>query len=122
MLLYKINLNIDTRVMTILICSLVTKLYQTLCNNMDFSLPCSSVHGISQARILEWVVISFSGGIFLTQGLNPCLLCLLLWKADSLPLSLLIFKYHCKPNPKFNCVYCKITMQITDWPHFLRDN
>ena len=40
---------------------------------MDCSLPGSSVHGIYQARILEWVVISFSRGIFLTQGLNPCL-------------------------------------------------
>ena len=29
---------------------------------MDCSLPGSSVHGISQARILEWVVISFSRG------------------------------------------------------------
>ena len=32
----------------------------TLCNLMDCSLPGSSVHGISQARILEWVAISFS--------------------------------------------------------------
>ena len=32
----------------------------TLCNPMDCSLPGSSVHGISQARILEWVAISFS--------------------------------------------------------------
>ena len=31
-----------------------------LCNPMDCSLPGSSVHGIFQARILEWVVISFS--------------------------------------------------------------
>ena len=30
-----------------------------------------SVHGIFQARVLEWVAISFSRGIFLTQGLNP---------------------------------------------------
>ena len=30
----------------------------------------SSVNGISQARILEWVAISFSREIFLTQGLN----------------------------------------------------
>ena len=29
---------------------------------MDCSPPSSSVHGISQARILEWVAISFSGG------------------------------------------------------------
>ena len=28
--------------------------------SMDFSQPGSSVHGISQARILEWVTISFS--------------------------------------------------------------
>ena len=32
----------------------------TLCNPMDCSLPGSSVHGIFQARILEWVAISFS--------------------------------------------------------------
>ena len=39
--------------------------------------PGSSVHEISQARILEWVAISFSRGIFLTQGPNPHLLHLL---------------------------------------------
>ena len=32
----------------------------TLCDPMDSSPPGSSVHGILQARILEWVVISFS--------------------------------------------------------------
>ena len=32
----------------------------TLYNPMDCSLPGSSVHGIFQARILEWVAISFS--------------------------------------------------------------
>ena len=32
----------------------------TPCNPMDCSLPGSSVHGIFQARILEWVAISFS--------------------------------------------------------------
>ena len=32
----------------------------TLCNPMGCSPPGSSVHGISQARILEWVAISFS--------------------------------------------------------------
>ena len=31
----------------------------TLCGPMDCSLPCSSVHGIFQARVLEWVVIAF---------------------------------------------------------------
>ena len=32
----------------------------TLCDTMDCSLPGSSVHGIFQARILEWIAISFS--------------------------------------------------------------
>jgi len=30
-----------------------------------------TVHGILQARILEWVAFPFSGGIFPTQGSNP---------------------------------------------------
>ena len=34
----------------------------TLCNRMDWSLPGSSVHGIFQARILEWVAMSSSRG------------------------------------------------------------
>ena len=41
---------------------LVTELCLTLCNPMDCSPPGSSIHGISQARILEWVAISFSRG------------------------------------------------------------
>ena len=38
----------------------VTQLCQTLCDPMDCSLPSSSIHGIFQARVLEWVAISFS--------------------------------------------------------------
>ena len=41
---------------------LVAQLCLTLCNPMDYRLPGSSVHGISQARILEWVAIAFSKG------------------------------------------------------------
>ena len=41
---------------------LVTQLYLTLYNCMDCSPPGSSVHGILQACILEWVSISFSRG------------------------------------------------------------
>ena len=41
---------------------LVTQLYLTLCHPMDCSPPDSSIHGISQARILEWVAIPFSRG------------------------------------------------------------
>ena len=40
----------------------VTQLCPILCNPMDYSPPGSSVHGILQARILEWVAILFSRG------------------------------------------------------------
>ena len=39
-----------------------TQSYLTLCDPTDCSPPGSSVHGILQDRILEWVAISFSGG------------------------------------------------------------
>ena len=48
--------------------------------------PGSSVHGIFLVRTLEWVAISYSRGIFLTQGSNLIVLHLLLWQANSLPL------------------------------------
>ena len=38
----------------------VAQLCLTLCDPIDCSLPGFSVHGIFQARILEWVAISFS--------------------------------------------------------------
>ena len=41
---------------------LVAQLCPTLCNPMDWSPPGFSVHGILQARILEWVSIPFSRG------------------------------------------------------------
>ena len=40
----------------------VTQSCPNLCDPMDCSLPGSSFHGILQARILEWVAISFSRG------------------------------------------------------------
>ena len=46
----------------------VTQSCRTLCDPMDYT-----VHGILQARILEWVVFSLLQGIFPTQGLNPSL-------------------------------------------------
>ena len=38
----------------------VVQLCPTLCDPMDCSLPNSSVHGIFQAIVLEWIAISFS--------------------------------------------------------------
>ena len=41
---------------------LVSQLCPTLCDSIDCSTPGSSVHGILQERILEWITISFSRG------------------------------------------------------------
>ena len=57
-----------------------------LCHPVDCSPPASSVCGILQARILEWVAHALLQGIFRTQGLNRCLLCFLHWQAGSLTL------------------------------------
>ena len=53
-------------------------------NLMDCSPPGSSVHGISQARIPEWLPFP-PPGIFPARGLNLCLSCLLHWRVGSLP-------------------------------------
>ena len=47
---------------TIICCCLVTESWLTLCDPMHCRLPGSSVLRISQARLLEWVAISFSRG------------------------------------------------------------
>ena len=52
----------------------------TLCDPMDCSLLGSSVHGILQARILEWIAMPTSTGILPTQGSNLRLLRLLHWR------------------------------------------
>ena len=41
------------------VCVLVAQLCPTLCDHMDWSPPGFSVHGILQAKILEWVAIPF---------------------------------------------------------------
>ena len=56
---------------------LVAQSCTTLCDSTDYSPPVSSVHGILQARILEWVAISSSRNgrdSFPAQGSNPGLL------------------------------------------------
>ena len=47
------------------------QLHPTLCDSMDCSPPGSSVHGIFQARILEWVAISFSRGFSWARHRTP---------------------------------------------------
>ena len=51
-----------------------TQSCSTLCSPMDCSLPGSSVHGISQERILDQVAISSCRGFSWPQGSNLCLL------------------------------------------------
>ena len=53
---------------------LVTSVVSESCDPLDCSPPGSFVHGISQARILEWVAIPFSRGSSLPRGLLPLLL------------------------------------------------
>ena len=59
----------------------VAQLYPTLCDPMDCSLQGSSVHEIFQARVLEWVAISFSRDLPNrgTESKSPAL------QADALP-------------------------------------
>ena len=53
------------------------QLWPTLCNPMDYSLLGSSVHGVSQAGILEWAATSFSRGPSLPRDWTgiPCISC-----------------------------------------------
>ena len=58
--------------------------YPILCDPIDCSPPGSSIQGILQARILEWVAVPFSRGSSLPRkGMG---ICLLHWQAGSLPL------------------------------------
>ena len=64
-----------------------TQSCSTLCDPMDYSPPGSSVHGTSQARILEWVAMPSSGDLP-DPGIKPTSLYVYLqWQADSLPLA-----------------------------------
>ena len=58
----------------------------TPCDPMDHSPPGSSVHGIFHGKNNGAGCYFLVQGIFPTQGLNPHLLHLLHWQADSLPL------------------------------------
>ena len=44
----------------------------TLSNPMDYSLPGSSIHGIFQARVLEWGAIAFSISFSIEGSISPC--------------------------------------------------
>ena len=73
----KLNLLFEKMVLKCVSCSISP----TLCNPIDYSLPGSSVCGISQVRILEWVAVSFSGDLP-NLGIEPGSPAL---QADALP-------------------------------------
>ena len=74
-----------------------------LCNPMDYSSQGSSVHGDSPGKNTGVASHFLLQDIFLTQGSNLCLLCLLHWQVGSLPLvplgslGLQIIKGQCGP-------------------------
>ena len=75
---------------------LVCQVLSSSCNSMDCSPPGSSVHGISQARILERVAISFSRASSQPWDRN------LHWQVDSLPPSP-------QGSPRLELLYVLIT-------------
>ena len=76
------------RMMCLCVCVCAQSLQSclTLCISMDCSPPGSSILGILQIRILEWVAMPCSRGSSRHEGSNFHLLCLLHWWMDSLPL------------------------------------
>ena len=80
----------------------------TLCNPMDCSLCNSSIHGIFQARVLEWVAISFSRGSFQTRD-QPRVSCI----AGK------CFNIWAMKEALGNCVgspYFAVTISLIQWP------
>ena len=79
---------------------LVTQSCLTLCNPMDCSPPVSSVHGILQARILEWVLPCPPPGDLPNPGIEPRFPAL---QVDSLPAG-----PQGKPKCLKMCIYLKV--------------
>ena len=69
----------------------VTQSCLTLCDPMDCSLPGSSIHGIFQVSVLEWVAISFSKGSSQPRDLTQvsCIAnrCFTIWATSSVQFS-----------------------------------
>ena len=99
------------------LCCLVTKLCPALCDPMDCSPPGSSVHGISQARILEWVATSFSKfssmGFYFSSGPCCCSRSFLSWQTSWVLVTMLCWL--ASHNSGFKCICCfKATLLLTE--------
>ena len=80
----------------------------TLCDPMDCILPCSSIRGIFQAKVLEWVAISFSVTHITTEqiaasqpGVKPLLI-----------LALLPSKVSLSPSLQPHCQSCQVILLV----------
>ena len=96
-------------------CAVLSQSCPTLCDPVDCSPPGSFVHGIFQARFLEWVAISYSRGSFLPRDWThvSCISCIGRLM-DSLPL-------HYLGSPNVNHKYILIVSdfhsQGNGWQH-----
>ena len=72
----------------------VAQLCLTLCNPMGYSLPGSSIHGIFQAIVLEWVAISFSKGSSQHRD----------WRRVCLPYRQMLYHLSHKGRSLCNCI------------------
>ena len=96
----------------------------TLCNSIDYSPPGSFVHGILQARILEWVAIPFSRGSSWCrdQTQAPCIAVrfLTIW-ATSKPKNVLVAQSCptlCDPmdcSPQCSFIHWILQARILEW-------
>ena len=90
----------------------------TPCDPMDCGPPGSSVHGILQARILEWIAIPVSRGSSRPRGLNPRLLhCRqflyrLSYREDPLHSISIILQYKIKTKLKRKKLSSKLTISL----------
>ena len=84
----------------------VVQLCLTLCNSMDCSLPGSSIHGVFQARILEWFAIPFPDIYALIRTSSSITAQFLFLKNESVPkrkseiIKILCFSFTVKSKKK----------------------
>ena len=85
----------------------------TVCNSTDCSPPGSSVHGISQARILEWVAIPYSRGSSHPRGRASTSWVSCIGRPDSLPLSVTLILQNF-----ITCILFKFCDMVSTLCHF----
>ena len=96
----------------------------TLCDPMDCSLPCSSIQGIFQARVLEWIAISFSRGPSQPRNWTwvSCIVgrCFTIWATrEVLHHRCRVLYCNCLFNHLTSSLECKIHVVIIFLLHFI---